>query len=231
MLLPLAQKMTKKFIDEDKLEAEAEVELYLMILEKQEKYEEMLKVMNGPLGLLIPSHLDFFARRKVFLYLKMSLYHEAFEGFKSLIKNNIDQLEYYLEFYKVAFILDAEQADKSDCSESEHLYINKVIEANEKIFATLENGGTLENESTKPNSARGPYLARIELLEILKDKASTQPSYQPLVERIGSSFVDLLIQYFKTFGHKSACFFDMSYIFSKYQIPKPEICSVSVSII
>ncbi|XP_023226878.1 N-alpha-acetyltransferase 25, NatB auxiliary subunit-like [Centruroides sculpturatus] len=48
-LLPLAERMTDKFIQEDKIEAEAEVQLYLMILEDQEKYKEALEVLEGPL--------------------------------------------------------------------------------------------------------------------------------------------------------------------------------------
>lgn len=33
--LPLAERMIKKFVDENKIEAEAEVQLYLMILERE----------------------------------------------------------------------------------------------------------------------------------------------------------------------------------------------------
>ena len=33
--LPLAERLIKKFIDENKIEAEAEVNLYLMVLEKE----------------------------------------------------------------------------------------------------------------------------------------------------------------------------------------------------
>jgi len=33
--LPLAERMIKKFVEEKKIEAEAEVQLYLMVLEKQ----------------------------------------------------------------------------------------------------------------------------------------------------------------------------------------------------
>lgn len=33
--LPLAERMIRKFIDDEKIEAEAEVQLYLMVLEKE----------------------------------------------------------------------------------------------------------------------------------------------------------------------------------------------------
>lgn len=50
MLLPLAERMTEKFVREGKIEAEAEVQLYLLILELEHKYEAALKVLDGPLG-------------------------------------------------------------------------------------------------------------------------------------------------------------------------------------
>jgi N-terminal acetyltransferase B complex non-catalytic subunit len=42
VLLSLAQKMVDKIISTDKIEAEQEVQLYLQILEYQEKYEDVL---------------------------------------------------------------------------------------------------------------------------------------------------------------------------------------------
>lgn len=50
MLLPLAERMIEKFIKEDKIEAEAEVSLYLVVLEMQKKYEKALEVLHGKLG-------------------------------------------------------------------------------------------------------------------------------------------------------------------------------------
>lgn len=48
--LELAQRMMEKFINEDKLEAEQEVQLYLIILELQQKYKEELDFVNGAIG-------------------------------------------------------------------------------------------------------------------------------------------------------------------------------------
>ncbi|KAJ7420150.1 N-alpha-acetyltransferase 25, NatB auxiliary subunit [Willisornis vidua] len=50
MFLPLAERMVEKMVKEDKIEAEAEVELYYMILERLEKYKEALDVVRGKLG-------------------------------------------------------------------------------------------------------------------------------------------------------------------------------------
>ena len=50
MLLPLAEKMILKFINEGKIESDAEVHLYLMVLEMQNKHTVALDAINGPLG-------------------------------------------------------------------------------------------------------------------------------------------------------------------------------------
>lgn len=49
LLLALAQRMIDKLIQEDKLDAEQEVELYLNILKYQNKYEEALVFFDGDL--------------------------------------------------------------------------------------------------------------------------------------------------------------------------------------
>lgn len=50
MFLPLAERMTEKYAKEDKIEAEAEVQLYVMVLEMLEKYNAGLELLSGPLG-------------------------------------------------------------------------------------------------------------------------------------------------------------------------------------
>lgn len=50
MLLPLAEKMILKFVNDGKIESSAEVLLYLMVLEMQKKYQIALDAVNGPLG-------------------------------------------------------------------------------------------------------------------------------------------------------------------------------------
>lgn len=50
MLLPIAEKMIQKFINENKIESDAEVSLYLMVLEMQYKYKDALEVVSGTIG-------------------------------------------------------------------------------------------------------------------------------------------------------------------------------------
>ena len=50
MFLPLAERMAEKYATEGKIEAEAEVIIYVMILEMLEKHEKVLEVLSGPLA-------------------------------------------------------------------------------------------------------------------------------------------------------------------------------------
>lgn len=47
--MALAERMVYKFIIEGKLEAEQELQLYLNILQYQEKYKEALSFLEGPI--------------------------------------------------------------------------------------------------------------------------------------------------------------------------------------
>jgi N-terminal acetyltransferase B complex non-catalytic subunit len=49
LLLALAQRMIDKQISDNKLESAQEIQLYLNILEYQEKYHECLEFLNTPL--------------------------------------------------------------------------------------------------------------------------------------------------------------------------------------
>ena len=50
MFLPLADKMVSKYVTEERVEAEAEVLLYLIILQLQNKHQEAIKLLEGPLA-------------------------------------------------------------------------------------------------------------------------------------------------------------------------------------
>lgn len=70
-----------KLVNDGKMEAEQEVQLYLMILELQEKNEAILEVLSGPLA----HHLSQVPEMKARLLLKLKRYPEAISSFKNLI--------------------------------------------------------------------------------------------------------------------------------------------------
>jgi N-terminal acetyltransferase B complex non-catalytic subunit len=64
------------------MEAEQEVQLYLMILELQEKNEEILNVLCSSLA----SHLSHVSQRKAMILLKLERFTEAADAYRKLIK-------------------------------------------------------------------------------------------------------------------------------------------------
>ena len=51
MYLPLAERMLDKFVKEDRMNAVAELRLFIMVLEMVDKPEKVLQVLEGPLGM------------------------------------------------------------------------------------------------------------------------------------------------------------------------------------
>lgn len=105
--LTLAEKMCEKMIDEER--TSEEIELYLLILRKQNKHEEEYRFLTGPICLRITDHLSWFNRRRAYLCLDLKMYSRAFKHyFPTLIQEYPDQVEYYQGLFKSAFLLDTE---------------------------------------------------------------------------------------------------------------------------
>jgi N-terminal acetyltransferase B complex non-catalytic subunit len=233
--LPLAEKYCQKFFDENKIEAEAEVELYLMILEKQKKYKEMLSIIESPIGDKLSNHLDFLSKRKAELLRLQGKHREAFDAYKTLIENNIDQIEYYLELYNISNILDENELDMNndlaiDQKQNSYNYLSSVIALIEKCIER----GKHEKHSMKSygikssQRQRGPYLAKMVLYQLIKKRQQTQGNCDHLLKRIANSITDLLFDYFVEFGSKHACIYDMYYILDKTDLTKDESDYVSL---
>ena len=84
MFLPLAEKMVMKYVSEEKIEAEAEVQLYLIILEQIGKYEEALDVLNGPLGGELYFENVFLGSRSVLFTIRYKLQTPAPQKFQAV---------------------------------------------------------------------------------------------------------------------------------------------------
>ncbi|KAF7402329.1 hypothetical protein HZH66_004596 [Vespula vulgaris] len=120
VILPLAERMVLKFVKQGKIEAEQEVQLYLMILELQGKSEKMLEVLSGPLA----SHLSSVPQRKAALLMKLEHYSEAADTYKLLIKGNIDNWEYYQDYLSAALKFQ----EPSECLN----FLNEIISTSER---------------------------------------------------------------------------------------------------
>lgn len=106
--LGLAEKMCDKKIIDEKSTNE-EIELYLTILRKQNKFEDEYRFLTGPILPRVSDHLSWFNRRRAFLCLELKMYSRAFKHyFPTLIQEYPDQLEYYQGLFRSAFLLDTE---------------------------------------------------------------------------------------------------------------------------
>lgn len=240
MLLPLAQKMCKKIIDEDKISQENELQVYLMVLMKQENYNEMLKVINGPHSKHLTDYLDFLKRRKATLYLNVGLYQEAFETLRHLIDTHFDQLEYYLRICDAAFMLDMKttshhqdgnlnQSSDSVARPSPSSYVKRVIDIILRNISKCDKTTSKKNgkQSSRSSPIRGPNLAKIELFEMIKSRLESNPHFSYYLTLIGDDYSELVYNYYCLFGHKDACYYDLAYLFMKYARSCDDVSLVS----
>ncbi|XP_026815755.1 N-alpha-acetyltransferase 25, NatB auxiliary subunit-like [Rhopalosiphum maidis] len=192
--LPLAERMVQKYINEDKIDAEQEIQLYLMILDMQKKYKESLDILNGPLGDKLHRTVGL-TRKKIDIYFELEMYGEANSYLKSLLLKDIDSWIYYTKYYDSLFKI----------IESKDKYLNCNGDTGLPHFdSSIEEALLFLNELQKLNSEqnypqRGVYLARLELYSRLKENAN---------KYMGDA-INLLTEYFKIFGQKPCCFYDL----------------------
>ncbi|XP_075983663.1 phagocyte signaling impaired [Anticarsia gemmatalis] len=187
ILLSLAQRMVDNFISENKMEAEQEARLYIMILELQEKWEDILKFIESPLySQLVPGST---AQACIPYLKKLGLWRRLNLVCKELLWENIDRWDYYLPYFDSVFHLMNENEEDSENSvdntaEKCHEFICQLVES-------MSSGRTL----------RGPYLARLELWKRLA--VDGDPS-----SLLGSSLA-LCVQYLRVFAHKPCAVTDL----------------------
>ncbi|XP_070505288.1 phagocyte signaling-impaired protein [Chironomus tepperi] len=145
VLLSLAQKMIDKIIKEDKIEAEQEVQLYLSILEYQEKYEEALEFLQSKVC------IDKFPGApitiKIEIYKKLKKWKDLMSLSQELLQEDPDRWDYYQDYLLACFEL-VKEGDNSVIDLSFN-FINNILKSNSKV--------------------RGPYLARIEMHKRMKN--------------------------------------------------------------
>ncbi|XP_072310388.1 N-alpha-acetyltransferase 25, NatB auxiliary subunit [Eucyclogobius newberryi] len=199
MFLPLAERMVEKMVKEEKIEAEAEVQLYYMILERLGKCEEALKVIKGPLGEKLTSEFQSRENKCMTLYQRLQLWPECNALAHKLLLKNPDEWQYYGFYFSSLFHI----LDQSWCppEEGEHCSEGLVHHTVAEVARFVEE--RIEGEDGKESRAlRGPYLARLELLHRLRERGSSDQSL------LGDPF-ELMVQFFAKFGDKPCCITDL----------------------
>ncbi|CAK1589904.1 unnamed protein product, partial [Parnassius mnemosyne] len=180
ILLTLAQRMVDNFIAENKMEAEQEARLYIMILELQEKWEDILKFIEGPLySQLVPGST---AQASIPYLKKLGHWRKLNLLCKELLWDNQDRWDYYMPYFESAFELMKGVDPNENCNSS----VDDTEEKCHEFICEL-----IESISSE-RTIRGPYLARLELKRLSKEPKD-----------LYGGAMALCIQYLKFFAHKS----------------------------
>nr|XP_006640345.2 PREDICTED: N-alpha-acetyltransferase 25, NatB auxiliary subunit isoform X1 [Lepisosteus oculatus] len=212
MFLPLAERMVEKMVKEEKIEAEAEVQLYFMILERLGKYVEALEVVRGQLGEKLTSELQSRESKCMSLYRKLDRWPECNALSRKLLLNNPDDWQFYLSYFDSLFhVIDEswsppEVGDHSAEGEVESSVAQAIRFVEDRIRA---------EEARGARQRRGPFLARLELIRRLRQRADPEET------QLGDP-LELMFQYFVKFGDKPCCISDLR-IFLDLLIPAQHV--------
>uniref|UniRef100_A0A7M4FA01 N-alpha-acetyltransferase 25, NatB auxiliary subunit n=1 Tax=Crocodylus porosus TaxID=8502 RepID=A0A7M4FA01_CROPO len=198
MFLPLAERMVEKMVKEEKIEAEAEVELYYMILERLEKYQEALSVVRGKLGEKLTSELQSRENKCMAMYKKLGKWPECNALSRRLLLKNSDDWQFYITYFESIFQLI--DYNWTPPAEGEHSLEGEVHYSVEQAVKFVEERITEEAKSSRP--LRGPYLAKLELIRRLQHRGCNDEY------KLGDP-EELMFQYFKKFGDKPCCLTDL----------------------
>ncbi|KAK9512997.1 hypothetical protein O3M35_001291 [Rhynocoris fuscipes] len=189
LLCSLAEKMLEKFINEDKIESEQEILIYLTSLELQGKTERGLEVLNGPLADKLEPYIVL--NKRVNFLIKLGKWQEVNEIIRSTLETDLDSWNYYLFYLDSLFelakdkVIDHENTDDCQFYRAKS-FIQRLIEQNKALIP----------------KKRGPYLAQLEYFSRLISNSME-------AERLLGSIVDLLVEYYEEFGTKECCVHDL----------------------
>uniref|UniRef100_A0A8D9EJN2 N-terminal acetyltransferase B complex subunit MDM20 homolog n=2 Tax=Cacopsylla melanoneura TaxID=428564 RepID=A0A8D9EJN2_9HEMI len=205
--LPLAERMVKKFVDDNKMDAEQEIQLYVIILEQQHKYQEVLDILSSPLGKMLQSYYTA-DQKKIEILLAMQQWDEINLLIKQLLITS-DSWQYYIHYLTSVFAL----VSKNGNTEPEDLASCDVITSVDTCFASAERYLSIlaEKKSALSHKSRGVHLVRLEYYVKLRDwekenggspsKDSSRTTTLLADKILDSSLVDLLLSYYKVFAH------------------------------
>uniref|UniRef100_A0A667YIR6 N-alpha-acetyltransferase 25, NatB auxiliary subunit n=1 Tax=Myripristis murdjan TaxID=586833 RepID=A0A667YIR6_9TELE len=199
MYLPLAERMVEKMVREEKIEAEAEVQLYFMILERLGKCVEALDVIRGPLGEKLTSELQSRENKCMMLYQRLQRWPECNSLAHKLLLKNPDDWQFYPCYFDSLFHLMDDSWTPPE--EGEHCVEGSVHYTVAEVVRFVEE--RIKGEDSKESRPlRGPYLARLELIHRLREKGCPEES------QLGEP-LELMLQFFGKFGDKPCCITDL----------------------
>eukprot|EP00053_Salpingoeca_punica_P015064 m.137789 g.137789 ORF g.137789 m.137789 type:complete len:946 (+) comp16611_c0_seq1:55-2892(+) len=207
MLLTLAERLLEKAGQEHKLDTLEALQLYFMVLEKQQKYADCLKLLDDDAACrfqagkpLVTLRSDIYRLKLKFLQ-PMRQWQDINALATAMIKADPDNWDAYQAYFdSVEHIIASNDAP---CGErrvpgdySKSLDDVRAFIASTQAMKQTDRLGAEQNAQL-----RGPYLAR---LEVVKRLAKSDPSGS-----LEKEAVPHLLDYFGRFGTKGCCFYDM----------------------
>ncbi|KAL3271625.1 hypothetical protein HHI36_022099 [Cryptolaemus montrouzieri] len=200
LLLSLAERMMDKLIAENKMDAEQQIQLYIMVLEQQQKFNEILEVLDGSLGAKL-SCTDIPSVKIPYL-IKLEKWSEVNLICKKILLKSVDRWNVWKDYINsVMELMSSNKASNNiDNQQFEDSDIESVDDSPEKTHEFICR--LVENGADNGFLLRGPYLARFELCLRLSEK-NVDTS-----ELLGET-IELFVEYFRKFGHKPCCVTDL----------------------
>lgn len=197
LLLSLAERMMQKMVDDNKIDAEQEIQLYIMVLDLQGKYENILEVLESPLNEKL--QCTNIPQLKLSSLKKLQKWPQVNTLCRSILSESFDRWDVWKDYVHSVFELwqvgvngDGLATNANDLDSLD----NTAEKCHEFICGTIEGGA--ENSFL----LRGPYLARFELCAKLQEK-NDKPH-----DILGDT-IELFIEYFRKFGHKPCSVSDL----------------------
>ncbi|XP_067645429.1 phagocyte signaling-impaired protein isoform X2 [Eurosta solidaginis] len=195
--LALAQRMVEKMINENKLESEQEVFLYLHILKLQQKYKEALEFLKGELcEKLYPGAPVYM---KIDLLKLLNMWQETNTLLKDLLKDDPDRWDYHQDYLSSCFELLKANSQQSEITEN----TDDAKETNSLSILDECHDFLCQMIESAYRKVRGPYLARLELHKRMRAQGMD-------AEALLGDFTELIIEYFRMFGDKPCCTHDIA---------------------
>uniref|UniRef100_T1IFP7 N-terminal acetyltransferase B complex subunit MDM20 homolog n=1 Tax=Rhodnius prolixus TaxID=13249 RepID=T1IFP7_RHOPR len=189
LLCSLAEKMLEKLINEDKVETEQEILIYLTSLELQGKTERALEVLDGPLSEKLEPYIVL--NKRVNFLIKLGKWEKVNEIIMQTLETDMDSWNYHLFYLDSVFELGKDKKIAHEQTDNCQYYKAKIF-----IHSLIKKNETLQMKK------RGPYLAQLEYYSRL---ISNSLDAQKLLGKI----VDLILRYYEVFGSKECCVHDL----------------------
>eukprot|EP01132_Coremiostelium_polycephalum_P000541 gene541-681_t len=180
LFVQMTQKMAEKLGSEGKITTREELYIYETILIQQNKYPEYLALLQGKLGDLYTVPTEKL-KTLASVFTKLGRHQEAADSYREIItKYEPDEWSCYMGYFDSLTLATNEKVDY------------------ESVLGLVK---TIQDSQTSSRPLRGPFIAEI---EVIFRKYQSEGG-----DVTATTLKDLLVAYFKRFGAKPVCFYDL----------------------